>query len=107
VVKDKKRLDLTLQFYLKLGFEYWTRSVEQWMGRTLNILKLKDRAGNVLEIIQGNWEPHVAITLTDFEGVPEKAICQRETEQAVSFIMVDPSGNFVEMVHEKKGGGKG
>ena len=45
----------------------------------LEVLKMEDEAGNVIELVQGNWHPHIAVNWYS-----------------------DPDGNYVEVVNERK-----
>ena len=40
---------------------------------------MEDEAGNVIELVQGNWHPHIAVNWYS-----------------------DPDGNYVEVVNERK-----
>ena len=52
LVKD---LNEAVKTYVALGFR-------QFISReTLTVVKLADHEGNVIELVQGNWKPHIAV----------------------------------------------
>jgi len=65
VVKDIKEAE---RIYKILGFKVVGRS-------KLLVTKMEDSKGNLLELVQGKWHPHLAITFYQ-----------------------DPSGNYMEVV---------
>lgn len=69
LVKD---LELARSIYEELGF----RPISEI--ETLRVLKMADKNGAVIELVQGNWHPHLAVNWYE-----------------------DPDGNYIEFV---KGG---
>jgi catechol 2,3-dioxygenase-like lactoylglutathione lyase family enzyme len=116
VVKD---LTKAYQFYRKLGFKTHLKSEETWQkdqyygGQVckLKIMKLKDEFSHVIEliqVIQGEWKDHVAITLTEgtmndlWEAFAEAGtlIAFKRSKGVEVMYLRDPSGNYVEVVKE-------
>ncbi len=65
----------------------------------------------MIELIEGDWKPHIALTLTEgkmddlWEKFATKAEVILEFKKAGNleiFYLRDPSGNFVEIVKEKE-----
>jgi len=69
LVKDLEKAKAT---YLSLGWLEVSRE-------KLEVLKMTDLKGNVIELVQGNWPPHLAVNFYD-----------------------DADGNRIEVVEEKK-----
>lgn len=69
LVKD---LDKAKKTYGSLGFQEVSRE-------KLEVLKMTDLKGNMIELVQGNWPPHLAVNWYD-----------------------DGQGNLIEVVEEKK-----
>ena len=69
LVKD---LEKAKQMYLSLGF----REIER---ERLEVIKMCDVSGNTIELVKGNWKPHVAVNWYS-----------------------DGQGNLIEVVEEKR-----
>ncbi len=82
-VKDTER---AIRWYRKLGFRGQMTRTETWSGKHIETTKL--------ELIQGDWKPHFAMT---FPLVRHKV----EPGRVVVFTL-DSEGNEVEMVFETK-----
>lgn len=67
-----KDLKQSIQDYRSLGFEVVDRE-------TLKVVKMKDMAGNMIELVKGKWRPHIAVNWYE-----------------------DSSGNLVEVVYDEK-----
>lgn len=110
VVTDLKQ---ALKFYQKFGFTKLTvrGSTERWGKEELKVQKLINSKGEVLELIQGNWKPHIALTVIS-KGKPMEEIWINHAIKADVLIeykkvgnleiiyLKDPFGNFVEVVSE-------
>lgn len=72
---------------------------------------MEDHRGNRIELIEGDWEPHVAITVSRpgacdmvwrdlIKRVYDPVVYKNEGKLEVFFIR-DPGGNLVEVVNER------
>ena len=72
---------------------------------------MADARGNVIELIEGDWEPHVAITVSqpgacdmiwrDLIKRVYDPVAYKDEQKLEVFFIRDPSGNLVEVVNEK------
>ena len=69
-----KNLESAIEEYRNLGFK--PLEIEE-----LRVCKMTDGNGNMIELVQGNWHPHLAVNWYE-----------------------DDSGNYIETVRERKGG---
>jgi len=69
LVKD---LDMAIEIYQQLGFVAVSRE-------NLEVVKMRDKKGQTIELVKGNWNPHIAVDWYE-----------------------DPDGNFVEIVHDDR-----
>lgn len=67
-----KSLDVSEPIYRSLGFRTISRE-------KLEVLKMEDEKGNMIELVQGNWHPHIAVNWAE-----------------------DTDGNYIEFVRESK-----
>lgn len=106
-----KNLQDSLRFYQMFGFRKLSQrpSVEIWHGENLKIQKMVD-GNSMIELVEGNWMPHLALTLTEgtmddlWEKVATKAgvvLEFKKTPNLEIFYLIDPSGNYVEVVRER------
>jgi len=80
------------------------------VGKPLKIVKMVDHKGNRIELIEGDWEPHVAITVSkagacdmiwrDLIQRVYDPVAYKEDKNLEVFFIRDPSGNLVEVVNE-------
>lgn len=107
-----KDLEESIRFYRWFEFHVKRRSEEVWKGKTLNIVKMADRTGGIVELIQGDWRPHIAITVdsrgaeNDIWGewvqkVGDPVAFKNSGGRNILYIC-DPSGNWVEVVNEHR-----
>jgi catechol 2,3-dioxygenase-like lactoylglutathione lyase family enzyme len=85
--------------------------MEVWVGKPLKIVKMVDHKGNRIELIEGDWEPHVAITVSkagacdmiwrDLIQRVYDPVAYKEDKNLEVFFIRDPSGNLVEVVNER------
>ena len=68
LVKDLKQ---SIQDYRSLGFQVVDKEL-------LRVVKMEDESGNMIELVKGNWHPHIAVNWYE-----------------------DSNGNYVEEVLEK------
>lgn len=97
VVKDLKKAE---KFYNRLGFSRLRAiQLETWNRKKLKILKLSD-GDDIIELIQGDWRPHLAFTLTygDMDKMKDACFYKREKNGLKIYYLEDPSGNYVEVV---------
>lgn len=111
------KLEETVRFYQWFGLRVLSRSVETWNGKRLEVVKMTDgkpggNKGRVFELIEGDWRPHVAITVTD-AGACNKVwaqwvkkvgdpIAYKAVDGVEVMYVADPSGNWVEVVNERQ-----
>ncbi len=98
------------EFYRSLGFKTFLKSKEKWDGQELEIYKMVDWSGGTLELVKGNWHPHLAITLHPNESIDDLwerfatksdvLITRKQKGKTTIIYMKDPSGNWVEVVKE-------
>ena len=70
LVQDLKQ---SIQSYRKVGFEVVSRE-------TLRVVKMQDRCGNVIELVRGNWHPHIAVNwYEDQDGNFVEVVCQSKS----------------------------
>ncbi len=53
-----KNLEEAKEIYSQLGFREVNRE-------KLEVLKMQDEAGNLIELVCGNWHPHIAVNWFD------------------------------------------
>ena len=109
VVKD---LAKGIEEYKHLGFRIRKRTFETISGRKLKIVKMRDGDKNEIELIEGDWEPHLAVTV-DSRGHSLDEIWTKFIKKAGDtvaywkngglrvFCFRDSSGNMIEVVLEK------
>jgi len=105
-----KNLKEAIRFYRYFQFRVISRSRETWLCKPLKIVKMEDHKGNRIELIEGGWEPHVAITVNqtgamdmiwrDLIQVVYQPVAYRKKKNLEVFFIRDPSGNLVEVVNE-------
>jgi len=105
VVKDHKE---TVEFYKRLGFKVIKKSIEKWLTHDLAIVKMENEKGEILELIIGDWRPHIALNSEDspnylweqFAGKANQILTVKRKPKIFIVYLKDPSGNYVEVVHE-------
>ncbi len=107
VVTDLKQ---ALRFYQRFGFVKLIKrgSTERWGKEELKVLKLIKSKGEILELIQGNWKPHIALTMISKEdfwidhAIKSDVLIEHKKVGSLEIIYLkDPSGNYVEVVRER------
>jgi len=108
VVRDLKT---ELEFCRKLGLEKLaTRPVtEIWKHNELKIMKLRDSGNGLIELVQGDWKPHIAITVDksmneiwlDYAIKADVLIEYKRTKELEIMYLKDPNGNYWEVVRER------
>ncbi len=108
VVKNLKQAE---EFYRKLGLTKLSPRpiTEIWRQTELKILKMRDSEGGILELIEGDWKPHIAFTVNksmdeiwlDYAIKADVILECRKKKDLTVIYMKDPSGNYVEVVCEK------
>lgn len=101
-------LSESIQFWTKLGFIVVSTGTENWNDVKLRIAKLRAPDGSVLELVQGNWPRHIALTVHSMETVgrtlgPGRVI-KRNSGFRVRFIK-GPACEYntrIELVEEPK-----
>ena len=66
-----KSIEKAKETYLALGFQEVSRE-------KLEVLKMTDQKGNIIELVEGRWHPHIAVNWYE-----------------------DPDENYIEVVSEK------
>ena len=107
VVKDLKE---TVRFYQELGFKILKRSIERWVSTDLEVLKMQNGNGDILELILGDWQPHISFTSEEtpnmlwekFGGKANQILTVKRKANLFIVYLRDPSGNYVEIVHEQR-----
>ena len=105
-----KNLQESMRFYQQFGFQKMSQKVamEEWAGKKLKILKLANPSGTI-ELIEGDWKPHVALTLIEgtmddlwerFATKAEVILEFKKVGDLEIFYLRDPAGNYVEVVRE-------
>lgn len=65
-----KDLKQAIQDYHSLGFEVVARE-------TLRVVKMQDSCGNMIELVKGNWKPHIAVNwYEDTSGNLVEVVCR-------------------------------
>jgi len=84
-----------------VGLELISLVEEPWNGAWLKIARLRDAAGNVLELVEAPWKGHVSVQVKEFPRgwKGETAEPVRRGRLKVWFG-TDPDGNRVELVRE-------
>jgi catechol 2,3-dioxygenase-like lactoylglutathione lyase family enzyme len=95
---------------LQFSTEIWTTDFYKTGGteHKLKIVKMRDDSGNILELIQNDWKPHIALTL--YEGTMDDLwlefakegtlVAHKGTAHAEIVYLRDPDGNYIEVVKE-------
>ena len=92
----------SIAFWKKLGFSVVSYQKEKWNYETIEVAKLAHGGTIMIELINGDWEPHISLTV---EGVDENLelagiepiMSQNQQGHKVRFIE-DPDGNWIELV---------
>ncbi len=85
-------------YYAKMGFTVDSWGHEEWNGRRIQIAKMIDQDGNILELIQGDWFPHVSYTVDD---IPEDDFFYEKFKGTLHIVFdKDNDGNWMELVEE-------
>jgi catechol 2,3-dioxygenase-like lactoylglutathione lyase family enzyme len=105
-----KNLKEAIRFYRYFQFRVISRSRETWLCKPLKIVKMEDHKGNRIELIEGGWEPHVAITVNQTGAMDMiwrdliqhvyDPVAYKEDKNLEVFFIRDPSGNLVEVVNQ-------
>ena len=106
-----KNLQESMRFYQQFGFQKMSQRMvmEEWAGKKLKILKLAN-PGGMIELIEGDWKPHIALTLTEGTmddiwvdyAVKANVLIQYKKKGNLEIIYLkDPFGNYVEVVRER------
>jgi len=72
---------------------------------------MRDHQGGMIELIEGEWMPHVALTIHQTRAENDiwaewvqrvgDPVAYKESGGLKIFYFKDPSGNYVEVVNEK------
>lgn len=95
-------LGKAIDFYQGLGFRVVSRQKEEWEGEFLEICKMRGPPGidwPLLELIQGNWFPHISVTVDSLDEHCWGSVVHDRPGCRVCF-KPDGVGNFIEMVEE-------
>lgn len=94
VVED---LDTAITFYEGMGMKVLTRKEEEWDGKHLKIAKMEDDNQIGLELIEGDWYPHVCFEVEHF--VFFGYVLHHRVKSPLEIVFVkDFDGNVVELV---------
>ena len=104
-------LKLEVEFLRKLGMlKLSPRPVtEIWRNNELKVMKFRDSGKGILEIIEGEWKPHVSVTVSkSFEDIwvdyaikADVMIEYKRTPRAEILYLKSPNGNYYEVVRER------
>ena len=90
------------KFYREFGFAELAYGWEKWDGKWLRISKMwLPNGGGCIELVQGNWEPHVSIEVEEFPMGVKLSKTRTKGDLTVCFAR-DPSGNMVEFLFQTK-----
>ena len=106
-----KNLEAEMQWFKWFGFDKVSKAPEIWGDNSLLIGKMTDKEGSMIELIQGDWKPHVALTVKDGSvmediwlkfGTKNGTIMERKnrTDKTILYLR-NPSGNYTEVVYER------
>ncbi len=103
-----------MEFYQKMGFKKLSQRPisEKWLknGETVELRLLKMNGGGMIELVEGDWKPHISFTLLEgsmddvWEMFGNKfgVMIQYKRFPSIEVVYLsDPSGNYVEIVREK------
>jgi len=93
IVKDIER---AVEFYIGLGFFIRSKNNEVWNNDLFQIIKLEAPDGNIIELIEGNHLPHIALQVDNISDYDSHPTITKEGFK-VTFIK-DPDGNIIELV---------
>lgn len=96
-------LKASMDFWLGMGFGDASVATEQWGDKTLRIARMYAPDNSVVELVQGDWPNHIAVTVEDVNAVEvekTEAII-RPWGHKVVFCM-SPEGTRIELVEEPK-----
>lgn len=94
VVED---LSVAIKFYETLGMKVSSRSEEDWDGKHLKIYKMMDYNEQCLELIKGDWYPHVCFDVDQFNFFGKVLHHKVKHPHEIAFVK-DLDGNVVELV---------
>jgi catechol-2,3-dioxygenase len=104
-------LKQAVEFYRKLGLvKLKPRPVtEFWRDKELKILKMRDSGNGILELVEGDWKPHIAVTVDktmdeiwlDYAVKADVLIEYKKRADVEIVYLKDPFGNYVEVVCER------
>ena len=101
VVKD---LLLMINYYQKLGFKLiYSDGLEKthqeyWGNKFIEIAKLQDSNGGIIELIAKSWFPHISLTVDE---LPDHGIGPWKRDDKIEVVYAqDPEGNWIEFVKE-------
>ena len=89
----------TKEYWRLLGCEVVSDGYESWNGQKLHIAKLAAPGGMIIELVEGNWKDHIAVTVDQFEEGRKPTV--RPDGRRVLFGLA-PDRTRVEFVEEKK-----
>lgn len=92
--------DEAVKFWESMGFNVVNLSNEQWGEDKLKIAKLTDEYGTQIEVIEGNWPPHIAIGVKEFPQGLHMINYQLKNGLETAFYDIEGVG-VVEMVRGK------
>lgn len=106
IAKEEKE---TVEFYKKLGFKIIKKTIEKWLNHDLSIVKMQNDDGQIIELIMGDWQPHIALTSDrtpndlweQFATKANQILTVKNKKDVFVIYLRDPSGNYVEIVHER------
>jgi hypothetical protein len=95
-----------VRWFVALGFAEIGRTEEKWGGRELEIVKLEAPDGFIVELVGGEWPPHLCIEVKAWPRSPvvlqDRGRQPPDEEFDIRFTR-SPSGNWVELVKRRKG----
>lgn len=91
-----KDLECSINFYTQLGFRKTYQKIEEWGNKSLVIVKM-DLGGQIIELIKGDWMPHIALEVDDLYGCLDAPMAKVDKIANVIFTR-DPDGNWLELV---------